>query len=110
MLAACRTGQASIFIIQVRAMSADAILIVLQNFTPVVSMVHETFFCVVYGIIIAPVAIPSLPIPLLRVVSINPSIVNRRVYATRVILEPFPLEVVIGLDEAWLVVEAPCAV
>ena len=62
------------------------------------------------SVIIAPVCVPRLPTPLLRVVSVNEYVVYGCVEATCVILKPLPLVVVISLDEARLVIKAPSAI
>ena len=73
-------------------------------------MVHEAFGRMISGVVAAPVAVPRLPIPLFRVVPIDPRPVDRLIKAGRVLLEPLPLVVMIRLHEARLVIETPSAV
>ena len=103
-------GLARVCFIQVCSLSANAILIVLKQLSGIIRMVHEAFGCMICSVVIAPVAIPGLPTPLLRIVSVDPNVINGRVKAACVILEPLPLVVVISLNKSRLVIEAPRAV
>ena len=70
-------------------------------------MIHEALRRMVCRIIAAPVAVPRLPVPLLGIVTIYPRSVNSFVKTGRVLLEPFPLVVVVRLHKARLMIEVP---